>query len=274
VSETWDGVIDLARQPGHARSAVHALAGSVERWAFVSSKNVYRSHANAEDDESAETLAPLESDVMTSMEQYGAAKVACEEAVLEEFGGAALIARAGLIGGPGDVSGRSGYWPWRFACPSNEFGKVVVPGADIAASMIDVRDLARWLVGFATGATGGGIYDAVANRTSLGAHLDAAWSVAGGAAEMVPAESDWLVARGVTEWMGPRSLPLWIADPDWLGFGGHSGDKIMASGLNPRPLERTLSDVLAWEMTCPMSGPHGAGLTDQEQRELLADLDA
>ncbi|MGZ4532363.1 MAG: NAD-dependent epimerase/dehydratase family protein, partial [Mycobacteriaceae bacterium] len=67
ASESWDGVIDLARQPGHARSAVEALAGSTKRCAFVSSGNVYQSYATVGEDESAEVVPPLQSDVMTSM---------------------------------------------------------------------------------------------------------------------------------------------------------------------------------------------------------------
>lgn len=270
TSESWDGVIDLARQPGHASSAVEALAASTKRWAFVSSGNVYQSHARVGEDESAAVLPPLRSDVMTSMEHYGAAKVACEQAVLGGFGGAALIARAGLIGGPGDGSGRSGYWPWRFASPSNDSDRVLVPGAELATSLVDVRDLARWLIEFAAGAHEPGIYDAIANRTSLGDFLRAARGVAGSTATMVPADSAWLVDHGVAEWMGPKSLPLWLTDPDWLGFAGRRGEKVLAAGLNPRPLESTLADVLAWEMARPALGPHGAGLTDPEELELLA----
>ena len=58
-----------------------------------------------------------------------------------------MIARVGLIGGPGDESGRSGYWPWRFSRPADEQGSVLVPAApDLLAAVIDVRDLAAWLV--------------------------------------------------------------------------------------------------------------------------------
>ena len=43
-----------------------------------------------------------------------------------------------------------------------------------------------------------------------------------------------------------------------------------AVGLRTRPLEETLTDVLAWELNRPGPGPHGAGLTDEEERQLLA----
>ncbi|HWU33096.1 MAG TPA: NAD-dependent epimerase/dehydratase family protein, partial [Marmoricola sp.] len=57
ANRTWDGIVDLARHPGHARGAVRALAGSTALWAFVSSGNVYSSHAFAGGDESGELLA-------------------------------------------------------------------------------------------------------------------------------------------------------------------------------------------------------------------------
>ena len=77
---------------------------------------------------------------MASMKDYGAAKVACENAVLASFGKSrTVMARAELIGGPGDVSGRSGYWPWRFAHPSRNNGAVLVPDvSDVPTAVIDV----------------------------------------------------------------------------------------------------------------------------------------
>jgi 2'-hydroxyisoflavone reductase len=68
--------------------------------------------------------------------------------------------------------------------------------------------------------------------------------------------------------MGPRSLPLWLADPDWQGFAARSGARARAAGLTHRPLEDTLRDVLAWEEQQP-GHPHGAGLADGEERALL-----
>jgi hypothetical protein len=89
----------------------------------------------------------------------------------------------------------------------------------------------------------------------------------------VLASEAWLAEQGVAEWMGPRSLPLWLADPGWQGFAARDGSKARTAGLVHRPLEDTLRDVLAWEATQP-EHPHGAGLTDQEERELLARVPA
>jgi 2'-hydroxyisoflavone reductase len=44
ASERWDGVIDVARQPGQVKCAVAALAAATSRWIFVSTGNVYASH--------------------------------------------------------------------------------------------------------------------------------------------------------------------------------------------------------------------------------------
>jgi len=157
AGERWDAVVDVARHPGHVRRAVAALEPAAGRYLFVSSANVYAGHGVMGEDEDAELLPPLGSDVMESMETYGEAKVACEQAVLRAFGGGrTLVARAALIGGPGDVSGRSGYWPWRFAHPSNPEQAVLLPDdPQVPTAIIDVRDLAAWLVGCAEAGTTG-----------------------------------------------------------------------------------------------------------------------
>lgn len=267
----WDGVVDVARQPGQVRGAVARLADRAGRWAFVSTGNVYASHAIVGADESAALLPAATAEVVgATPEEYGAGKVACEEAVLAGLGERAVIARAGLIGGPGDVSGRSGYWPWRFAHPSNDAGAVLVPASRVAASLIDVRDLAAWLVSAVEGACPPGVYDAVANGGTLQDHLDVARSVAGHAGPVVPMDDAWLTAQGVAEWSGPRSLPLWLADPEWQGFAGRRGERILAAGLRPRPLRETLADTLAWEESRTEAGVRGAGLADEDERALLA----
>ena len=273
--EKWDAVVDVARQPGQVRRAAAALEPVVGRYVFVSSANVYASQRELDQDESAALLPPLASDVMESMDRYGEAKVSCEQAITSQFGpDRTLIARAGLIGGPGDPFGRSGYWPWRFARPSNRAGAVLVPDAlDVPTAMIDVRDIAAWLVTSAeTGTTG--VFNAGANRLPLGEHLAMARAVAGHTGPVVAASAEWLAGHGVHSWMGPASLPLWLDDPDWYGMNARDTDRARAAGLRARPLAQTLADALAWERSRPTPGPHGAGLTDDEERRLLDALAA
>jgi nucleoside-diphosphate-sugar epimerase len=270
AGERWDAVIDVARQPGHVRRAVATLESVVGRYLFVSSVNVYASQRELDQDEDAPLLPPLASDVMASMEQYGEAKVACEQAVTAAFGAArTLIARAGLIGGPGDWSGRSGYWPWRFARSSNSGRAVLVPDApDLPTAVIDVRDVAAWLVTCAeAGPTG--VFNAGGIRMPLAEHLALARAVAGHTGPLVSASTEWLVEHGVQNWSGATSLPLWLDDSDWYGASARDTSRARAAGLLTRPLQQTLTDTLIWELSRPQPGPHGAGLTDEEERNLL-----
>ena len=144
----WDLVIDLSRQPGQVKGAVETLVGRATFFVFVSSSNAYAEHRAPGQDENSATLAPLPGEVMETMEVYGQAKVACERHVLNAFGPErALVARVGLIGGPGDHFDRTCYWPLRFARPAAADRSVLVPdAADLSRQVIDVRDLATWLV--------------------------------------------------------------------------------------------------------------------------------
>jgi nucleoside-diphosphate-sugar epimerase len=270
AGDTWDVAVDLTRQPGQARSAVAALAGRVASMVFVSSGNVYADHSIVAQDEDGALLAALESDVMESMETYGEAKVACERHVLQGFGpDRTAIARVGLIGGPGDIFDRTGYWPLRFARPARADGAVLVPDApDLPTQVIDVRDLAAWIVEVGTRGVAG-IFNVTGETVLFPEHLDVARAVAGHTGPVVRADQRWLLAQGVREWMGERSLPLWLADPDWIGFNARDNSRARAAGLITRPLEATLEDTLAWELTRGPTRTRGAGLSDDDERALL-----
>jgi len=193
VGRSWDAVLDIGTQPGFVRRAVEALATSADRYLYVSTVSVYADDSVPGADEEAAVHEPLAADELGSMEEYGAAKVACEHAVLEKFGpDRSLIARAGLIGGPGDRSGRTGYWPWRFAHPATDDGAVLVPeDQSWNVALIDVRDLADWLVRCAERGTTG-TYNALANGRPLSEHLGAAREVAGHTGPLAPASTEWL----------------------------------------------------------------------------------
>jgi 2'-hydroxyisoflavone reductase len=271
--QDWDLVADVSWQPGQVRSACDALRDRAARYALVSSGNVYADHSQPGSDESAELLPPLEGDVMESLEMYGAAKVACEHAALETFGSeGTLIARAGLIGGPGDVSGRTGYWPWRFARPSNDDGTVLVPElGDAATQVIDVRDLAAWIVESAREGTRG-VFNATGDIVPFDEHIATAREAAGHTGHVVRATPEWLLEHDVRPWMGDRSLPLWLPMPDFAGFSTRDNTAARAAGLRSRPLKATQADTLAWELEQGPDRKRGAGLSDEDERPLLLAL--
>src|SRR5262249_52753876 len=77
--QDWDAVLDVSWQPGQVRGALAALAERASYWSYVSSCSVYASHAAPGIDESADLLPATDLDQVT-IQQYGEAKVACEEA--------------------------------------------------------------------------------------------------------------------------------------------------------------------------------------------------
>lgn len=272
VGQDWDVVLDVSRQPGQVRGAVAALAGRTSHWVFVSSGNVYADHSTPGGDETGRLLPSFQGEVMESMETYGQAKVACEQHVLAAMGAdRALIARVGLIGGPGDLFDRSGYWPLRFARPARSDGAVLVPEAPaLPVQVIDVRDLAVWLVEAGARRTGG-VMNAAGATMLFPEHLAMARSVAGHTGPVVRAPAGWLHDQQVEPWMGERSLPLWLTDRDWQGLNALDSNRAKTAGLVTRPLHQTLADTLAWELA-RAPGPRRAGLADQDECALLDQL--
>ena len=181
----------------------------------------------------------------------------------------AVIARSGLIGGPGDHTDRTGYWPLRFAHPSTENGAVLIPAdQDLSTQVVDVRDLAVWLVRCVEDSVTG-TFNVSGPAIPLSEHLAVARAVAGHTGPLITVNNEWLVAHEVQEWAGPRSLPLWLHSAGWEGFAARSADAAVAAGLVCRPLEQTLTDLLAREVAQGLGRPRRAGLTPADERELI-----
>ena len=261
----WHAVVDVTRQPGHARGAVLTLGTQADHWTLVSTGNVYADLARPmhEDDALRDPLA----DDHAPPELYGEGKVACEEAVsaLPKH----LILRAGLLGGPGDPSDRAGYWVARFASAGDE--PVLVPDLpDLAVQVLDVRDLAVFIVDAALRGVSGAM-NVAGLPTTLTDFLSASSGLAGYTGVARSAGAGWLVEHEVEPWMGPRSLPLWPPD-EARGMAAMDTGRAAAAGLQRRPLTETLADTLIDERARGLDRERKAGLTRDDELALLARL--
>jgi hypothetical protein len=149
-------------------------------------------------------------------------------------------------------------------------GKVACEEA-LRSALLDVTDLAVWLVDAGlSGATG--MFNAIGEVRRFDDLLAACQAATGHRGEVIVAAPDWLIAQGVTPWMGPRSLPVWTPGQDYAGFFTRSRAAAEALGLPDPDLDGLARGALAWERTCDPTRTRRAGLTDDEQQELLARL--
>jgi 2'-hydroxyisoflavone reductase len=233
--------------PRHVRATAELLRDAVERYVFVSSLSVYADPMPAGCDESAPRKAlPAGAEANgtdLTGETYGARKALCEDVLDELMPGRNVAVRAGFIVGPYDNTDRFNSWIERAA--RNE--AFLVPGDPHAPlQMIDVRDIAAWIVGAAE-ARLHGPYNVTGPVPPLTV-LDVARACiagTGSAAEPVVVPSAVAQAAGVVPW---QHIPFWF-EPEDGGIMQMNVDRALATGLALRPLVDTVRDTYAWLRT-------------------------
>jgi hypothetical protein len=142
---------------------------------------------------------------------------------------------------------------------------------DLATSVIDVRDLASWLLDCATeGRTG--TFDVRGPIVPFGDWIELVREVGGHTGPVVLAPRDWLVEQKVEQYMGPDSLAMWVVEPGFEGWSSRSGEAALEAGLTHRSRREFLTDVLAYERELGLDRERRAGLSPAKERELIESL--
>ena len=281
AGRTWDACIDTSGfLPAVVRRGADLLRDRVGHYTFVSSISVFADFTRVGMDEDApvsrltpEQWRQLEaidaSEPMRSPEflpLYGPLKAECERVIEECFAGRAAITRPGLIVGPHDYMDRFPYWVTRVA----EGSEVLAPGRPgRPIQVIDVRDLAEWMVRLAERRVAG-VFNATGPEPPLtmARFLEACRDAAASDARFVWVDEAFLLEHEVGPW---EELPMWVpteVSKDHAGILQVDVSRAVSDGLTFRPILETARDTLAW-LRVSGSRPLRSGLTRERERELL-----
>jgi 2'-hydroxyisoflavone reductase len=271
TDDAWDMVVDTwSGAPSAVRDAARLLSDRAGHFTYVSSRSVHAYPSPAGLTEDGPLVDGASPDAGADV-PYALAKRGGELAALDAFGDRALLARAGLILGPGENIGRLPWWLTRTA----RGGEVIAPGPpDAALQYIDARDLADWLLDAAAQGLSGP-YNTVSHpgHTTMGELLDTCVRVTGSRARLRWTDPGVLLAAGVEPW---TDLPVWLPAGE-LYDTLHQGDvtKAHAAGLRCRPVDETVADTWAWLRELGGTAPHrpdrpAVGLDARTEAKLLA----
>ena len=276
---TWDVVIgNSGYVPRHVRDSAELLKGSVGHYFYTSTTDAYRDYLTAGIDESYPLATLPESDATSEDPRtyYGPLKALCERAVRDVYPDRFTVMRPGWIVGPGDNNHLFTYWPVRV----DRGGEVLAPGTpDDPMQVIDVRDLAEWVVHMVETAEKGS-YNAVGPIMTMAEMLYGCRAVTSAAVSFTWVDADFLWSHGVRPW---TDMPIWwpprndYAEPTFGGITGGigalnlDGSLARSKGLTHRPLATTAKDTLDWYWGQFTNWPdQRPGLSPAREIEVLA----
>jgi 2'-hydroxyisoflavone reductase len=261
---SWDAVLDTCGYvPRVVREASAVLRDVAGHYTFVSTLSVHPDDMPAGSTEQAPTHQPPFPQTETvTVETYGPLKVACEYEAKGAFGNRCLIIRPGYIVGPHDPTDRFTFYLRRAAGG----GEMAAPGPpDAPLQVIDVRDLAAFMLGRIEAADGG-VFGVVGpgERIVMRDVVETARDAAAADTTFTWVSEGFLGAVGdeAQEW-----FPMW--EPQFPGVHTYDAARAVAAGLRCRPLAQTVADTLAWDQERGQPDLR-TGLSKEKERELLA----
>jgi 2'-hydroxyisoflavone reductase len=267
ASGRWDATVDTcAYVPRQVHRLADVLADRAGRYVYISSLSVYATPQPPRFTEDAPVIELPDPTVEeVTDETYGGLKVLCERTAAERFGAGIAVIRPTYVVGPYDYSGRLSWWLHRIA----RGGEVLAPEpADAPFQLIDVRDMATWIVaGIERGTSG--TFHAVSPPPpfSFGDLLDQIVAVAGPPGTTLTwVDRSFLLEAGEND----VTLPMWPGgDPAGM-FEAADPGRAEATGLAPRPLAQTIRETLEHERAHPTRARPDVGLPAEREAELLA----
>jgi 2'-hydroxyisoflavone reductase len=257
----FDATVDVcAYVPATVRDLLGVLGGGVGHYTFISTISVYPETVAAGFDESSPLVEPSFADELT-MPEYGALKVACEQAAAEMLGDGVCVVRPGYVVGPYDPTGRFTYWVERVARAA---GGPMLGGAAAPPPLqvIDGRDLAKFTVDLVEAGASGAFNATTPEPAPTFEEL--LRQIADGIGVPVP-DVKWLG--------GPHDqLPLTDAPESWGLLQAHLS-KARQHGLQWRPLSTTAADLLEWVTAARAAGTYvdrGGAMEAAAETDLLA----
>jgi 2'-hydroxyisoflavone reductase len=276
----WDAVIDLAtHMPIWVQTLGAALKDRVGHYTFISSIEAYNTpgaNPSGTDEESVvseydDDEDPFSPDVWIGsrtgaaqlsvsesarlLRRYGPLKVLCEREAEKQFPSRTLVVRPGYIVGPGDPSPWLSHWLERL----EQGNEVMVAGHPLMqVQLIDVRDLADWVVGMSSrGETGTYTATGPAMPMTLAEMLGAIRAATSAPATLAWVPRAWLLDRddralwsSVLFW---SSVPDGSSDPK-TGYGNMmrmTVDRALGNGLVFRPFGETVAAAREWLQKVP-----------------------